>query len=73
MWLSGPLSPIDRRILGHLKIIGLKALGDYSNQFWSNKFSILLLETPKPNMFMISVFLGPWKALFMDLNIPKYF
>ena len=39
--------------------IGLKAPGSYSGSFWSNKFSTLLLERPKPNIFMISGFLTP--------------
>ena len=38
----------------HIEIIGLKAPGDYSDQFWSNNFSILLCEGPKPPNSMIS-------------------
>ena len=34
-------------------IIGFKALGDYLNQFWSNKVSVLLCEGPKPPNCMI--------------------
>ena len=34
-----------------------KALGNYSASIWSKKCSILLLEKPKPNIFMISIFL----------------
>ena len=38
-----------------IEIIGLKVPGNYSAAFWSNNFSILLLERPKPNISMISV------------------
>ena len=55
-----------------LKIMGLEAPETYCGPFWFNSFSILL-ERPKPNIFMISGFLDPWEALLMDLNIPKYF
>ena len=51
----------------------MKAPGDYSDQFGSNKMSVLLCEGPKPNMFMISGFGGPWEPSFLDLNIPNYF
>ncbi len=51
--------------------MGLKAPGDYSDQFWSNKMSVLLCEVPKPNIFMISGFLNPWSPLFMEVNIQK--
>ena len=40
-----------------IEIIGLKAPENYSHQFWSNNFSILLCEGPKNFMFMISGFL----------------
>ena len=40
-----------------IEIKRLKALGNYSGPIWSNSFSILLLEKPKPNMSMISGFL----------------
>ena len=52
------------RCLGHfhgkfMEIIRLiKAPGNYSASIRSNKFSILSLEGPKPNKFMISGFLG---------------
>ena len=45
---------------------------NYSDQFWSNMFSISL-ERPKPNISMISGFLDPCEPLRMDLNIPKHF
>ena len=38
-------------------IIRLKALGNYSYQYWSNHFSILLCEGPKIFIFMILGFL----------------
>ena len=50
------------------EIKGLEAPGNYSGQFGSNNFSILLLGRPKPNMFIIPGFLNPWEPLFMDLN-----
>ena len=64
-------------MLGHVygkydSIISLKALGNYSYQFWSNEMLVLLLERPKPNISMISGFLSPGGPLFMDLNVPKY-
>ena len=54
-------------------VICLKAPGNYSDQFWCNKISILLHEGPKPNISMISGCLSPGEPLFMDLNILKYF
>ena len=42
--------------------------------FWSNRFSVLLLERPKTKNSMISGFVSPWEPLiygFIDLNIPK--
>ena len=36
--------------------IGLEALGNYSDQFWSNKILVLLCEEPKPPNSMISGF-----------------
>ena len=53
-------------------MIGLKALGDYLDQFWSNKISALLCEGQKPQNSMISGLLSPGEPLFMDSNIPKY-
>ena len=50
----------------------MKAPGNYSDQFWSNKISVLLWEGPKPNMSMIYGFVSPGETLFMDLDIPKY-
>ena len=43
----------------YVLIIGLKAPGNYSDQFWSNETSVLLCEGPKPQNAMISDFLGP--------------
>ena len=37
-----------------LKIIGLKAPGNYSDQFWYNKISTLSCEGPEPPNSMIS-------------------
>ena len=53
-------------------MIGLKAPGDYSDQFWSNKFTILSLEKPEPNIFMISGFSGPLATRIYGFNMPKY-
>ena len=50
-----------------------KAPWNYSHQFWSNMFNVLLLERPRPHSSMISGFLSPGEPLFIDLNIPKYF
>ena len=58
----------------YVYIMGLKALGKYSDQFWSNEISVLLCEGPKLNIFMISGFLTPGgRPLFIDLKIPNYF
>ena len=46
------------------RIRGLKAPGNYSGPFWSNRLPILLLERPKPNISMISGFLDPVGPLF---------
>ena len=53
-------------------MIGLKAPGNYSDQFGFNKISILSCEGPKPNISMIDGCLSPGEPLIMDLNIPKY-
>ena len=50
-------------------MIGLKAPGDNSDQFWFNKTSVLFCEGPKPNIFMISGFVRPGGPVFMDLSI----
>ena len=50
----------------YVSIIGLKVLGDYLNQFWSNKILVLLCEGPKLNASRISGVLNPWDPLFMD-------
>ena len=55
------------------QIIGLKAPGISSDQFWFNKILVLLCERPKPTIVMISGCLSPGESLFMDLNIPTYF
>ena len=47
--------------------MGLKAPGNYLDQFWSNKISVLLLERLKPPHSMISGFLNPGEPVFMDL------
>ena len=54
-------------------MIGLKAPGKYSDQFWSNQISVLLLERPKPPNSMISGFLDAWDPLVIDLNIQQRF
>ena len=54
-----------------VEIIGSKAPWNYSDQFRSN--NLRLLERPKSQNAMLSNFLKPWEALFMDLNIPRYF
>ena len=56
-----------------ISIIGLKAPGNYSDQFWSNKIVVLLCVEPKPNISMTSGFVRSWEPVFMDLNIPKYY
>ena len=55
------------------KTISLKAPGNYSASFWSNKISVLLCEGRKPPTSMISGVLGPEEPLFLDFNIPNYF
>ena len=57
----------------YVDIIRLKAPGNYSASFWSNKISVLLLERPKSPNSMMSGFLSPGEHLFMDFNIPKYY
>ena len=54
-----------------VEIIGLKARGNYSHQFWPNRILVLLCEGPEPNISMISGFLGPGESLFINFNIPK--
>ena len=44
----------------YVEIISLKAPGNYSASFRSNKTLVLLCEGPKPNISMISGFLDPW-------------
>ena len=76
----GGMETIIDAIVGHfveyfyvkyVKIISLKALGNYSDEFWFNKISNILCEGPKPNMSMTYGFLSPGEPLFMDLNIQK--
>ena len=57
----------------YVRIVGLKASGNYSDQFRSNKMSVSFCEGPKLPNSMISGFVSPWEPLFIDLNIPKYF
>ena len=52
---------------------GLKALGNFSDQFGSHKIPILLGEGPKPNISRIPGYFNPWSPVFMDINIPDYF
>ena len=52
-------------------MIGLKAPGNYSDQFWSNKILVLLCEGLKPNISTIPGFLSPWELLFMHFNPKK--
>ena len=54
--------------------MGLKVLGNYLDQFWSNTISVLLFEGTKSPNSMVSGFLTPGEPLFMDLiNIPRDF
>ena len=47
--------------------ICLKAPGNYSDQFWSNKVSVLLCEGPELDISMIYGFGALGELLFMDL------
>ena len=71
----GKIGKIIYAILGHVfgcfyetyvEIIGLKAPGNYLDQFWPNKVLALLCEETKPNISMISGFLSPGEPLFCD-------
>ena len=53
-------------------MIGLKAPGNYSDQFWSNKNSVLLLGRQKTPNSMISGFLGLVETLIYGFNVFKY-
>ena len=53
----------------YVELIGLKAPDNYSDQFGSNKISVLFCEGPKPNMSILSGFLNPGGPLFMDLHL----
>ena len=59
----------------YIKIIGLKAPGNYSDQFRFNKISVLLCEGPKPNISKMFGFLtlGPLIYGFKYTKILKYF
>ena len=57
----------------YVSVIGLKAPGNYCDQFWSKKFLVLLCGGSKPNISMISGIFNPWDHSFTDLNIPNYF
>ena len=48
-------------------------MGNYSDQFWSNKIPVSLCEGPKPLNSMMSGCLNSGEPLFMDLNIPNDF
>ena len=52
--------------------MGLKAPGNYLDQFGSNQMPVLLSEKSKPPNSMISGFVDPGEPVFMDFNIPKY-
>ena len=54
-------------------MIGFKAPGNCSDQFWSNEYSVLSCEGPKPQTPMFFRFLNPKESLLMDFNIPNYF
>ena len=49
----------------YVKIIGLKAPGNYSDKCWSNKILVSLCEGPESNISMISGVLTPGEPLFM--------
>ena len=53
--------------------MGLKAPGNYLEQFWSNQILASLLERLKPPNSMNSGFLTPGKPLFIDFIISNYF
>ena len=71
--IIGKIERLFRHFRPIFKIIGLKALGDYLDQFSSNKVSVLWFGGQKPNIFMISGFVDPWDPLFLDFNIPNDF
>ena len=51
---------------------GLKAPGNYSDQLWSNKCSLILLETPRTLIFMFAGFLGLVETLIYGFEVLKY-
>ena len=57
----------------HVLIIGFKAPGNYSDQFWSDKILALFCGGPKLPNSMIAGFLSPGEPLFMHLSMPEYF
>ena len=56
----------------YFQIVGLKARGDYLDQFWFNKISVLLFERPKPPKFIISGFLSPRELSFVEFSAPVF-
>ncbi len=56
----------------YVQIIGLKAPGNYSAPFCSNKISALLCGGPKPPSSIITGFVDHWEPLFVDLIHHKY-
>ena len=57
--LSDCLPFVGSFLLNMCYIIGLKALENYSDQFWSHKISVLLCEGPKPQNSVISGISAP--------------
>ena len=49
--------------------ISLKASGNYFDQFWSNKISVLLWKSHKPAKSMIYGFVDPWEPVVVDFNL----
>ena len=52
-------------------MIGLKAPGNYVDQFWSNKVSVLLCEEQKPQKFYDFKVCGPLGALIYRFKCAK--
>ena len=48
-----------------IELISLKAPGNYCASIWTNQFLILLLEKPKPDIFMVSGFFGTCRNLYL--------
>ena len=51
--------------------MGLKAPGNYLDQFWSDKILVLLCEGPKPQKSMISGFVEPLGTLIYGFRYTK--